>query len=406
MKPSAHRAVELAARDSYGRLVAWLTSRCRDLQLAEDAVADALEAALRSWPEKGVPQNPEAWLLTTARRRVIDRARKSETRRAGMERLRLEAQEAAEFPFRSGLPDRRLDLMLLCAHPDIAPEMRTPLMLQTVLGLNAKRIASAMLVKPATMGQRLSRVKRRIKADAIRFEPPAEEALPARIGYLLDAIYAAYGTGWEASSTGLAEEAIWLARLIVGLAPQVAEAKGLLALMLYCESRREARRGPDGEFVPLEEQDTTRWDHEQILEAEKALWLAAKLHQQGPYQCEAAIQSLHAHRARSGRTDWQGVHLVYGVLMAHFPSLGGAIGHAASYGRIGQPLEGLAHLDALPADAVARHQPYWAVRAHLLALANRSTDAAEAYSKAIGLTTDPALRRWLKQRREGLGGEG
>lgn len=404
----ARRAVELAARDSYGRLVAWLASRCRDLELAEDAVSDALASALSTWPDRGVPDNPEAWLLTVARRRMIDRVRRERTQRENLDRLYLDALEASDTGFRSELPDRRLALMFTCAHPDVPEEQRTPLMLQAVLGLTAERIGSAMLVRPSTMGQRLSRAKRRIQEAGLRFELPAAEDLPERVGYVLDAVYAAYGTGWQAtdadaSASGLAREAIWLARLLVGLAPDVAEAKGLLALMLYCESRREARRGELGEFVPLEEQDTARWDHDMILEAEKALWLAAKQRQQGPYQLEAAIQSLHAHRARSGVTDWHAVHEAYEVLVRNFPSVGARIGLAASFGRIGEPERGLGVLEQLPDAARERHQPYWAVRAHLLATAGRVEQAREAYRKAVGLAEDPAVRQWLLQRSAALG---
>lgn len=402
MSEEAHRAVELAARAGYGRLVAWLASRCRDLSLAEDAVADALEAALRQWPASGVPDRPEAWLLTTARRRVIDRQRRDRTLTDNVERLRLEAQEAADSPFLDGLPERRLELMLVCAHPEIPSTMRTPLMLQTVLGLTAERIASAMLVKPATMGQRLSRVKRRITELGLTFEVPPASELEARVGYLLDAIYAAYGAGWESSSTGLAEESIWLARLLVALAPDVAEAKGLLSLMLHCEARREARRDADGAFVPLEEQDPSRWDRARIEEAERALRLAAWQLQRGPYQLEAAIQSLHAHRAVSGETDWRHVREIYRVLDRSYPSLGAAVGLAAACGRVGEPEAGLARLDALADDAVRGHQPYWAVRAHLFAQLGRRDDARAAYDRAIGLAEDPALRRWLGARRDAL----
>jgi predicted RNA polymerase sigma factor len=393
-----HRAVEIAARESYGRLVAWLTSRCRDVRMAEDAVADALEAALRQWPERGVPRKPEAWLLTTARRRVIDRQRRDRTVQDHVGRLQREAQEAADRPFLEGLPERRLELMLLCAHPEIPEDLRTPLMLQTVLGLDAQRIGSAMLVKPATMGQRLSRGKRRIKERGLAFETPSPEVLPERIGFLLEAIYGAYGAGWERSSTGLATEAIWLAQLLVRLAPDFAEPYGLLALMLYAEARRPARRTADGAFVPLEEQDTSLWDHALILEAEKALWIAGKKRTPGPFQLEAAIQSLHVHRARSGHTDWRGIRQLYEALDRRWPSLGVAVGLAAASARDGALEEGLARLDALDPPSVARHQPYWAVRAHLLKELGRP-DAGAAYERAIGLTEDPALRAWLASQR-------
>ncbi|MAQ19255.1 MAG: RNA polymerase subunit sigma-70 [Sandaracinus sp.] len=417
MTTPEHRAASQAARESYGRLVAWLASRCGDIPLAEDAVADALEAALRQWPESGVPANPEAWLLTAARRRVIDGQRRRATRRAGepvltqqadeVAALRREAQEAAAVPFREHLPDRRLELLFVCAHPAIPADVRTPLMLQTVLGLNAERIGSALLVKPATMGQRLVRAKKRVREAGIPFERPAPEELPERLGYVLDAIYAAYGTGWEmGEGTGLAWEAIWLARLVVALLPDAAEGLGLYALMLHCEARRGARRDETGAFVPLEAQATTAWDHELILEAEKALWLASKRRTPGPYQLEASIQSIHAHRARSGVTDWAGVERLYAVLAREYPSLGATVGWAASRGRVGQPREGLALLASIPAARVARHQPYWAVRAFLLGAAGELAEARGAYERAAGLATDEAVRRWLLAQRPAESGEG
>lgn len=396
---SAHRAVEHAARQSYGRLVAWLAVHGRDLQRAEDAVGEALEAALRVWPTQGVPDNPEAWLLTTARRRVVDRARRQQTRVSAEDQLRLSAQEAAETPFRAAFPDRRLELLFLCAHPEIPAELRTPLMLQTVLGLDAERIAGAMLVKPATLAQRLVRAKRRIKEQGLSFEVPAPAEIDQRLGSVLEAIYGAFGTGWEAlaetDGTGLVQEAIWLARLLVDLLPDAAEAKGLLALMLYCEARRAARRDEAGRFVPLPEQDPADWDHALILEAEKALWMAARLRQPGPFQIEAAIQSLHVHRARSGTTDWVGIHRMYEVLVRHYPSLGAQIGHAASLGHIGRVADGLAVLDGLEAEEVVRYQPYYAVRGWLLVRLARFDEAREALQRAAGLSGDEAVRAWL-----------
>ncbi|MEM6931053.1 MAG: DUF6596 domain-containing protein [Myxococcota bacterium] len=408
MDDKVRQVVELTARDSYGRLVAWLAAHCGDLRTAEDAVSDALEAALRNWPDRGVPDNPTAWLLTAARRRVIDRSRRRTTRMQAADRLRREAQERAETPFRSpesGFPDRRLELMLVCAHPEIPVAARTPLILQTVLGLTAERIAAAMMMRPASIGQRLVRAKRHIREARLTFRAPDPAELPHRIAPVLDAIYAAYGTGWETTSdadagvSGLAREALWLGRLLVDLAPEIAEVKGLYALMAHCEARRAARRTARGAFVPLEEQDTAQWDRALQEEAEKALFMAAKQGQRGSYQLEAAIQSIHANRARSGRTDWASVHAIYDTLVACFPSLGAHIGLAASLGRIGRPADGLATLDALPADRTARHQPWWAVRAHLLAALGRRRAATDAYSRAIGLTTDPAVRAWLAERR-------
>ena len=395
----AARAVEIAARDSYGRLVAWLTSRCGDIALAEDAMADALERALQRWPIDGVPDRPEAWLLTTARRRVIDSARRSQTRVRAADRLRIEAEELVNTPFRTELPDRRLELVFVCAHPEIPQNIRTPLILQTVLGLDAKRIGGAFLVPPKTMGQRLVRAKRQIRELGLPIELPAESELQERLPYVLSAIYAAYGAGWDGAldegARGLAEEALWLVRLVVHTLPDP-EALGLLALISFAESRRQARRGPAGAFVPLEEQDTTLWDADLILEGEKALWIASKERRGGRFQMEAAIQSIHAHRARSGRTDWRSVNLIYETLVNTFPSIGADIGYAASFGRLDRPDEGLAVLDAIPSARVDRHQPYWAVRAHLLFAAGH--DARQAADRAIGLTEDPAVRDWLRRR--------
>ncbi|MEM9607426.1 MAG: DUF6596 domain-containing protein [Actinomycetota bacterium] len=404
--------VELAARESYGRLLAWLASRCGDIATAEDALADALVEAVRRWPDVGVPDNPEAWLLTVARRRLVDRVRREvrhdEIVAAVSLRLQQEALEAAEAPLGGGVPERRLELLFACAHPDVPETMRTPLMLQTVLGLTADQIGSAMIVAPATIGQRLVRVKRRIADEGIPFRIPEDDELAERVGHVLDAVYAAYLTGWDGApedggvGQGLAGEAIWLAGLLVRLLPDLAEAKGLYALLCLSESRRPARRGPAGRYVPVDEQDTDRWDHDMIISGEQALWLAARLRQPGRYQIEAAIQSLHAHRARSGVTDWAAIRDAYAVLVEQYPTLGAAVGYAASLGRTDRVTDGLAVLDELDPDTVDRHQPYWAVRAWLLASAERGVEADVAYERAIGLSSDPAVRSWLRDRR-GLG---
>ncbi len=403
--------VELAARESYGRLLAWLTSRCGSISMAEDALADALSEAVRRWPEVGVPDNTEAWLLTVARRRLIDEQRRqgrradAETKLRTAEQIRLtvSASEAAESPLGSGVPDRRLELLFTCAHPEVDPAMRTPLMLQTVLGLTAEQIGSAMLVAPKTIGQRLVRVKRRIARDGLPFEIPPEDELPERLSHVLDAVYAAYGVGYDdandaaSAAAGLAGEAIWLAALLVQLLPEHAEPKGLYALLCLSEARRPARRDVDGRFVPLEEQDTTMWNHDLIESGEIALWRAAQQGQSGRFQIEASIQSMHAHRARTGVTEWVRIGEAYRLLLSVSPSLGAAIGYAAALGRSGRAAEGLTVLDGLDGDRVERHQPYWAVRAWLVAMAGG--DATTAYDRAVGLTADDAVRSWLLEQR-------
>ncbi len=384
-------------------------------------------AALRTWPESGIPDNPEAWLLTVARRRLIDEGRRGATRQQTVERLgrdprlRLttEATEAVDGNLLTAVPDRRLELLFLCAHPDVPEAVRTPLMLQTVLGLTAEQIGSAMLVRPATIGQRLVRAKRRIVERQIPFEVPDDAELPERVGYVLDAIYAAYTAGSDAAvdhggaGDGLVGEALWLAGLLIGLLPDEPEADGLYALLCFCQSRRPAGRDASGAFVPLEQQDPADWDDELIRAGEAALHRAASRNRAGRYQLEAAIHSQHADRARTGETNWLAINGGYEILVTCCPTLGAVIGYAASLGRVDRAEDGLTVLDDLLAtdgdgpgsDRLQRHQTFWAVRAWLSARAGRAAEADGAYDRAIGLTADPAVREWLMTQRR-LAAEG
>ena len=401
MKAGARRAAERAARDSYGRLLAIVVARSRDVAAAEDALADAFAAALARWPVHGIPDRPEAWLLTVARRAIGHGGRARRVRDAAQETLAMLHDEASERGA-PDFPDERLKLLFVCAHPAIAPDARTPLMLQTVLGLDAARIAAAFLTAPATMGQRLVRAKARIKAAGIRFVVPEAEARAIRAADVLAAIYAAYGTGWDALAgadegvRGLAEEAIFLGRLAAAQLPDQPEAKGLLALMLYCEARQAARRSPDGAFVPLAEQDTALWDRAMIVEAEALLADASQAGVFGRFQCEAAIQSVHIQRASTGLTEWRALAMLYDLLARHAPSLGTTVAQAAVLAETDEAERGLALLDSLPADRVAAYQPYWVTRAHLLRRTGRPSD--DAKRRAIGLTEDPAVRAWLMAR--------
>jgi predicted RNA polymerase sigma factor len=403
---STHRTIGRVARESYGRLVAYLSSRTRDVASAEDALSDALVAALTAWPRDGVPQKPEAWLLTAARHSIIDRARHQRVAVASEPTLQLlmrenayEATSSAEFP------DERLKLLFVCAHPAIDPAMHTPLMLQAVLGLDAARIARAFLVSPAAMGQRLVRAKTKIRDGGIPFEVPQERELPQRLDAVLEAIYAAFGLGWDdmagADQRGrdLAAEAIWLARVLVQLMPGEAEARGLLALMLHCEARRPARRAPAGRYVPLSEQDPRQWSLPMIEEAERHLAEASRHGRSGRFQLEAAIQSVHAERARTGRTEWAAIVLFYEQLIRISPTLGTRTGYSAAVAEAKGPEAGLAVLDAIDVGAVSGYQPYWAVRAHLLQRLGKAHEALDAFDQAIGLTEDPAVRQFLLQKR-------
>jgi predicted RNA polymerase sigma factor len=405
VQESTHRTIERVARESYGRLVAYLSSHTRDLGRAEDALSNALVAALTTWPRDGVPKNPEAWLLTTARHSLIDLVRHQRVALASEPTLLLLKEEHEEMTLSPEFPDERLKLLFVCAHPAIDPAMHTPLMLQTVLGLDAVRIANAFLLSPTTMGQRLVRAKTKIRDGGIRFEVPQEHEWLPRLDAVLEAIYAAFGIGWDdmvgADQRGrdLAEEAIWLARVLLQLMPREAEVRGLLALMLHCEARRPARRGPDGRYVPLSEQDSRRWSLPLIEEAEHHLAEAAGRGRTGRFQLEAAIQSVHAERARSGRTEWAAIMLFYEQLIRISPTLGTRTGYAAAVAERKGPAEGLAVLDRIDLDAVSGYQPYWAVRAHLLQLLGNTPESLHAYDKAIGLAEDPAIREFLLQRR-------
>ncbi len=402
---ATHDAIEAVARDSYGRLVAYISSRTGDIADAQDALSEALVAALENWPADGVPDKPEAWLLHVARNRLIDASRREQTRRESEPWLQQLAEDTeVTTTEHNSFPDERLKLLFVCAHPAIDVAARTPLMLQVVLGIDAAKIASAFLVSPAAMSQRLVRAKTKIRDAGIPFRVPDSPEFNDRLSFVLDAIYTAYTTGWDSlpdvASThcALALEAIALGRVLVQLMPAEPEALGLLALMLHCEARREARFSSTGEFVPLDQQDTTRWLGDLMEEAEKLLRIAAGVGRTGHYQLEAAIQSIHAARVRSGNIDWQEIALLYEGLVRSDPNIGASVGRAVALAQAGNPSAGLHALDALPQSTVVNYQPFWAARGHLLGLLNRDQEAHEAFTRAASLTDDPALREYLFKR--------
>lgn len=400
-----HRAVERVARESYGRLVAYLSVHTHDLAGAEDALSEALLKALTAWPRDGVPENPEAWLLTTARRSLIDFFRHQRVVAASEPDLLLFARSSSEATMEMNYPDERLKLLFVCAHPAIDPAMHAPLMLQAVMGLDAGRIGGAFLVSPKTMGQRLVRAKTKIRDGGIQFVVPEQRALAARLDAVLEAIYAAFAIGWDDMAgadqrgRGLAEEAIWLARMLLQLMPGESEVHGLLALMLHCEARRQARRDHNGRYVPLSEQNPKLWSLPLIEEAERHLGEASKHGRPGPFQLEAAIQSVHAERASTGRVEWPAIVQFYKQLIRLSPTVGRRTGYAAAVAEANGVEQGLAVLDAFDQDAVSSYQPYWAVRAHLLKRLGRTAEASDAYERAIGLAEDPAVREFLLKKR-------
>ncbi len=399
---------EAVARASYGRLLAMIAARTGDVAGAEDALSEAFAAALAGWPESGVPDNPQAWLLSVARRKLIDTARRNRIGHDSGPHLQLLADEIADTPA-SDIPDERLALLFVCAHRAIDEAIRAPLMLQTVLGLDAATIASAFLTAPATMGQRLARAKARIRLAGIAFRLPERAELPGRLQPVLDAIYTAFSSGWtdpagtEFRRRGLAQEAVWLCRLVVSLLPDDPEALGLLALMLYAEARRHARRTASGDYVPLDQQDVAAWDAGLIDQAEVLLRRASTLGAVGRFQLEAAVQSAHVVRRRTGRSDWAAILRLYDALEALTGSPVVAINRAVALAETGGAEAGLAQLDALADEPrVTAYQPYWAARAGLLARIGAVSEAANAYQRAIGMEADPAVRRFLLQRRLAL----
>lgn len=399
---AAAAQAERAARASYGRLLAILAAQSGDIELAEDCLADAFQRALETWAETGLPRNPEGWLLTAARNRRRD------VLKSVAHRMRVPADAAPRDALividdiePDAIPDRRLALLFVCAHPAIAADIRTPLMLQAVLGFEAAAIAQAFLIRPSTMAQRLVRAKRRIRAARIPFIVPDSARMPERLPAVLEAIYGAYAIDWPVVAgmsvrESLAFEANYLAVTLAELLDDEPEAHGLAALISLSLSRTAAR-GSGDEFVPLEEQDTSRWDAGLIAQGERHLRRAHALGRVGRFQLEAAIQSVHCARAVTGITDWQALRRLYTALVAVAPTLGARVARAAAIGRADGPAHGLAALDEINDAAVQRFQPAWATRAHLLAEAGRAEEAARARTKAISLTTEPGARQYLER---------
>lgn len=389
---AAARAADVA-RASYGKLVAIMASRSGDIMAAEDALADAFVKALARWPTDGIPQRPEAWLLTVARNRLTDQVRRD---------WRLDfSDEVPEMPdttqTQDEIPDERLKLMFVCAHPAIDPAVHTPLMLQTVLGLEAEQIAQAFLVSPAAMAQRLVRAKRKIKQAGVPFTLPGQEVWPERMASVLEAVYAAYAVDWMCGDGELSHEAWFLSEILTDVV-QEPEVLGLASLIGFLHARRHARVR-DGVLVPLPEQDTGLWDAGMTERAEAVLKRAAGFGEIGRFQLEAAIQAVHAARRTTGRIDWRALSQLFVGLNSLYPTVGGRVSQAAVTAEDVGPAEGLRMLERIAPEDIVSFQPAWAVRAHLNGALGRWEASAEAYDTAIQLTRDVPTRRWLERKR-------
>lgn len=414
MNPAdARAATERAARASYGRLVALLAAPTGDLALAEDALSAAFEQALVTWPDAGVPDNPEGWLLTVARNRQRD-AWKSAAHRTAAQ---LEDDSAADDPLAEvdpfAIPDKRLELLFVCAHPAIDAAMRTPLMLQVVLGFDAAQIARVFAVPPTAMAQRLVRAKRRIRDARIPFVVPDRRAMPERLPAVLEAVYGCHAIAWRDGADSLAGEAQYLAVTLAALLGDEPEAWGLAALVTLALARRGSRAGSRAgsgagsgsaaaPFVPLDEQDPSGWDAALLAEGEGHLRRAAHPGVPGRFQLEAAIQAVHCDRRRTGITDWVALRTLYVALDAVAPSLGARVALAAVIGRLHGADAGLA---ALPPEPLPDFQPWWATRADLLARGGRRAEAVDAFARAAELAEDPAVRAYLRGRRAEVAGD-
>jgi RNA polymerase sigma-70 factor, ECF subfamily len=394
-----HRRATEVARRSYGKLVAMLAAKRGDIMGAEDALADAFVQALRVWPERGIPDNPEAWLMTAAKNRSTDAIRRHTKGPIAhqVEIPDVASDDEVTVTLRGGkeeqqFPDRRLGLLFVCAHPSIDAGVHTALMLQTVLGVEAVEIGRAFMTSPTAVAQRLVRAKRKIRDSQVPFAVPSREEMPSRLEAVLEAVYGAYAMDWMSDTVrDLGGEALYLAELLAELLPD-AETLGLAALLGFSAARQHARLR-DGCFVPIQDQDPSQWDHERMAKAAALLAKASSMNRLGRFQIEAAIQQAHG--------NWPVVLQLSNGLCALWPTVGAAVSRAAVVGEAMGPLAGLQALDAI-ADDVSAFQPAHATRAHLLAQAGQRPQAMRAYDVAISLTTALPVRRWLERQRDGV----
>jgi RNA polymerase sigma-70 factor, ECF subfamily len=398
-------SIERVARESYGRLLAALSVRTKDIAACEDALSSAFTAALRRWPETGVPDAPEGWILSAARNALTDAFRHDTVVRNSREAVTRAIEERASSAPEGSLRDDRLTLMFVCAHPAIDEYLRPALILQTVVGFTAAEIATLYLTSPGALEKRLTRAKAKIRDAGIPFAIPGPEQLPARLQAVLEAIYGAFTAGLRSEGPAIpvtddrCAEALFLARLVSEELPQEPEALGLRSLVAFCAARRNAGRSTDGTYVPLDEQDIERWNTSLIHEAEAALGRAVGYGVFGRFQLEAAIQSAHTARLYHGADTAHALTALYDALVERYPTIGARVARCGALARSSGPTAALEALAAIPAAEAAGYQPYWATRADLLHREGRFEEAIADYDRAVGMTSDGAVRRYLLERR-------
>ncbi len=405
---NAHTVIERIVREEWGRVISALVSFCRDFDVAEDALHDAVETALKVWPVEGVPGSPQGWLLKTAQRRAIDRFRRDTTggaKHAEYEMLRQLESQTDTMEADQPIPDERLKLIFTCCHPALTMEARVALTLRTVGGITTPEIARAFLVSEQTMAQRLVRAKRKIAGAQIPYRVPDANMLPERLHAVLSVVYLIFNEGYAASSGSnlvredLCREAIRLAEILQALLPDEPEGQGLLALMLLHDARRTARSSATGGLMTLETQDRSLWDRGQIRRGRSLLISALACGAVGPYQLQAAISAVHSDAHNFEATDWAEICRLYKKLHEIQPSSVVALNAAVARSFADGPGDALVELDRLGADgSLDRYQPYHVARADMLRRKGDFGGASNAYSTALGLSDNDIERQFLKQR--------